>query len=50
MHRANGRSQIQHTIAEDAEALFVEIQVVKRTRLSIDRHNYRLITSCEGNA
>ena len=49
MHRSNGRSQIQHPVAEDTEAPFVELLTIQRTRLSIDRHNHRLITDSEGN-
>ena len=48
MHRSNGHPQVQHTIAEDAEAPFVEIHTIQRTCLSIDRHNHRLITGSEG--
>ena len=43
MYRANGHLQVQHTIAEDAKAPFVEIQTVQRTRFSINRHNHRLM-------
>ena len=49
MHSANGRSQIQHPITEDVEAPFVEMQIITRTRLSIDHHNYHLITGSRGN-
>ncbi len=48
MHRSNGRPQFQRTIADDAEAPFVEIQTIQRTCLSIDCHNHRLITGSEG--
>lgn len=48
MHRSNGHPQVQHTIAEDAEAPFVEIQTIQPTCLSIDRHNHRLITGSKG--
>jgi len=50
MHRANVPLQVQHTIAEDAKAPFVEIQTIQRTRLSIDHDNHRLITGREGYA
>ena len=48
MHGSNGRPQVQHTLAEDAEAPSVKIQTIQRTCLSIDRHNHRLITGSEG--
>ena len=48
MHSSDGRPQVQHTIAEDAEAPFVEIQTIQPTCLSIDRHNHRLITGSKG--
>ena len=50
MHRANGRPQVQDTIAEHANAPFVKIPTIQRTRLSIDRHNHGLITGREGYA
>lgn len=49
MHCSNSLSQIQHTIAENAETPFVETQAIDSTCLRINHRNQFLIPNSERN-